>query len=193
MRLSVSLFPFLHVFLPSFALVALGEIGDKTQLLSLALVCRFRRPWVILAAIICSTLINHGVSVWLGEWLAGLVSLSVLRYVVAAGFILLGLWMLLPDKESKVDEKARYGVFLTTFILFFLAEIGDKTQLVTVTLAAHYQEYVAVLMGTTLGIVAANAPVLWLGQRFGSTRWVTWAHRISALLCISMGVATLIW
>lgn len=187
------LFSSLHAFLPSFALVALGEIGDKTQLLSLALVCRFRRPWLLLAAITSATLTNHGLSVWLGEWLASLVSLSVLQWLVAASFIALGLWMLVPDKAEAVDERSRHGVFLTAFVLFFLAEIGDKTQLATVALAAHYQSFVLVLAGTTLGMIAANAPVLWLGERIRNTRWETLAHRASAALFILMGLAALIW
>src|SRR5690606_36505549 len=113
----------MEAFLSSTLLVTLGEIGDKTQLLSLALVCRFRKPWLILAAITSATLANHGLSVWLGEWLASLVSLSVLHWLVAASFIALGLWMLIPDKADAVDERSRHGVFLTAFVLFFLAEI----------------------------------------------------------------------
>ena len=182
-----------HAFLPSFSLVALGEIGDKTQLLTLALASRFRKPWVILSAIVCSTLLNPGLSVWLGEWLAGLVSLSLLHWLVAASFILLGLWMLIPDKDEKVDVNARYGTFVTVFVLFFLAEIGDKTQLATVALAAHYHDFVGVLAGTACGIIVADAPMLWLGQRIRNTRWETWAHRASAVLFIVMGIAALIW
>lgn len=187
------LFTSLHAFLPSFALVALGEIGDKTQLLSLALVCRFRKPWLILAAIVAATLANHGLSVWLGEWLASLFSLALLHYVVAASFIALGLWMLIPDKEEALDERARYGVFVTAFVLFFLAEIGDKTQLATIALAARYQDFGVVLAATTLGMVAANAPVLWLGERIRNTRWEVIAHRVSAALFIGMGLAALLW
>lgn len=187
------LFTSLHAFLPSFALVALGEIGDKTQLLSLALVCRFRKPWLILAAIISATLANHGLSVWLGEWLASLLSLTLLQYLVAASFILLGLWMLVPDKDEGMSERTSHGVFVTAFVLFFLAEIGDKTQLATIALAAHYQSFVMVLAGTTLGMVAANAPVLWLGERIRNTHWETLAHRLSAALFILMGLAVILW
>lgn len=184
----------LHALLPSFLLVALGEIGDKTQLLSLALVCRFRKPWIILAAIITATLVNHGLSVWLGEWLAGLVPTDWLQWLVAASFILLGLWMLIPDKEEDIDDKkGKYGIFVTTLVLFFLAEIGDKTQIATIALAARYQDFAAVLAGSTLGIIAANAPILWLGQRIGGTRFETWAHRGSAVLFLVMGLAVLIW
>ncbi len=183
----------LSAFVSSFALVGLGEIGDKTQLLSLALVCRFRRPWLILGAIIAATLINHGLSVWLGEWITQWFSPSTLQWIIAASFILLGLWMLVPDKEDEISDKGRYGIFLTTFALFFLAEIGDKTQLATIALASHYQQFGLVLTGTTLGMVAANAPVLWLGERIRNTRWETWAHRLSAALFILMGLGVLLW
>lgn len=184
----------IHVFSPSFLLVFLGEMGDKTQLLSLALVCRFKKPWVILAAITLATLANHGVSVWLGEWIAGLMAAGVLKYVVAASFIALGLWMLIPDKEEEVSDNAKYGVFLTTFVLFFLAEIGDKTQLATVALAANFSGYfLVVLTATTLGMIAANAPVLWLGERIQNTRWEKTAHVLSAILFIAMGLVALFW
>lgn len=187
------MFDMFSVFLPSFALVALGEIGDKTQLLSLALVCRFRRPWVILAAIVCATLVNHGLSAWLGDYLSGLLPLSLMHYLVAASFILLGVWMLIPDKEGDASESARYGVFVTTLVLFFLAEIGDKTQLATVVLAAQYHDIATVLVATTLGMVAANAPVLWLGQRIRDSRWEARAHRVAAVLFIAMGAVALLW
>lgn len=183
----------LHAFLPSFALVALGEIGDKTQLLALAMVCRFRTPWLILAAIVLATLANHGLSVWLGEWLAGLVSTGTLRWMVGASFVVLGLWMLVPDQSEEISGHTGQRVFLTCFVLFFLAEIGDKTQLATIALAAHYQSFAGVLLGTTLGMVAANAPVLWLGQRLANTRFESLAHRLAAALFILMGLAVLIW
>lgn len=183
----------LHAFLPSFALVALGEIGDKTQLLSLALVCRFRKPWIILLAILLATLANHSLSVWLGEWLAGLAPLPILRWVIGISFVLLGLWMLIPDQPTEFSAQTSQRIFLTSFALFFVAEIGDKTQLATVALAANYQSFIAVLLGTTLGMLAANAPVLWLGQRLAHTRYETLAHRIAATLFVIMGLAVLIW
>lgn len=183
----------LHVFSPSFLLVFLGEMGDKTQLLSLALVCRFHKPWAILLAITLATLANHGVSVWLGEWIASLMHDGVLKYVVAASFMALGIWMLIPDKQEEVKGPARFGVFLTAFVLFFLAEIGDKTQLATVALAAHYQSFFVVLLATTLGMIAANGPILWLGERLQNTCWEKMAHLLSAMLFIVMGLIALFW
>ena len=181
-----------EAFVISTALIAIGEIGDKTQLLSFALAQRYRAPWLILAGILLATLLNHGLSVWLGAALAGLLPTQMLIWLLGGSFILLGLWMLIPDKDEEVGNGRRWGAFTAAFVLFFLAEIGDKTQVATIALAARFPEdYWAVLSGSTLGMVAANVPVIWLGARLTSPRIEIWAHRISAALFILFGVLTL--
>ena len=181
-----------EAFLVSTALVAVGEIGDKTQLLSFALAQRYRAPWLILSGVLLATLLNHGLSAWLGSYLAGLVDPFWLTLLLGGSFILLGLWMLIPDKEEDIDNRRSWGPFAAAFVLFFLAEIGDKTQIATVALAARFPEdFLAVVTGSTLGMMLANIPVIWLGARLTSPRVEVWAHRISAALFILFGVLTL--
>jgi len=182
----------LDAFLSSTLLVALGEIGDKTQLLSLALVVRYRKPWPILAGVVVATLINHGISVWFGDWLADTIPAGWLTWILGLSFIALGLWMLIPDKDEEVGDKYRFGPFLTSLVLFFVAEIGDKTQVATVALAVRFQEFWPVLFGTTTGMIAANLPVIWVAHRLASERFEIWAHRISAALFIAFGVWALL-
>ena len=182
----------MDAFLSSTLLVAIGEIGDKTQLLSLALVCRFRKPWPILAGVIVATLVNHGISVWFGDWLADAIPQDWLTWSLGGGFIALGLWMLIPDKDEEVGDNYRFGPFLTSLVLFFIAEIGDKTQIATVALAVRFQEFWPVLLGTTAGMIAANLPVIWVAHRLANERFETWAHRISAALFIAFGVWALL-
>ncbi len=182
----------MEAFLSSTLLVTLGEIGDKTQLLSLALVCRFRRPWPILAGVIIATLINHGLSVWFGDWLSAHIPEQWLRWILGLSFIGLGLWMLIPDKDEEVKTDPRFGPFLTALVLFFIAEIGDKTQLATVALAVRFQEFWPVLLGSTAGMIAANLPVIWVAHRLAGARLERWAHRISAALFIVFGIWALV-
>lgn len=183
----------MEALLASLTLVALGEIGDKTQLLSFALATRYRAHWPILAGITLATLINHGVSAWLGVWLANLVPMNWLQIFLGVSFIALGLWMLIPDKDEELGNGRSWGPFAASFVLFFLAEIGDKTQIATIALGARFpDEFASVLTGTTLGMVAANVPVIWLGAKLTNPRWETWAHRISALLFVLFGVLTLV-
>lgn len=181
----------MHAFLPSFLMVALGEIGDKTQLLSLALTVRFRKPWPIFAGVVVATLINHGLSVWFGEWLHQQIPTDLLKWVLGVGFIALGIWMLIPDKDEEVKGNGRFGPFLTSLALFFIAEIGDKTQVATIALAARYAEFWPVLLGTTAGMIAANLPVIWVAHRFANEHWEAWAHRISAILFLGLGLFAL--
>ncbi|MEY1660754.1 TMEM165/GDT1 family protein [Isoalcanivorax beigongshangi] len=182
-----------EAFLVSTGLVAIGEIGDKTQLLSFALAQRYRAPWAILAGVILATLINHGLSAWFGSWLAGLISMFWLTVILGIGFIGLGLWMLVPDGEEELDQKRRMGPFVAAFVLFFLAEIGDKTQIATVALAARYStDMLWVLAGSTLGMVLVNAPVIWLGALLSNGVWQRRIHMLSAALFVTMGVVTLL-
>ncbi|MFN3712073.1 MAG: TMEM165/GDT1 family protein [Alcanivoracaceae bacterium] len=183
----------MEAFIASLSLVALGEIGDKTQLLAFALACRYRVHWPILAGITLATLANHALSAWLGVLLADWLSESLLRWLLAGSFIALGIWMLIPDKDEDIPNGRQWGPFMASLVLFFLAEIGDKTQLATVALAARFpDEFIAVLAGTTLGMLAANIPVIWLGNRVRNPNLERWAHRISAGLFIALGVATLL-
>ncbi|MEQ3635254.1 MAG: TMEM165/GDT1 family protein [Thalassolituus sp.] len=177
----------------AFVLVALGEIGDKTQLLSLALILKFRKPWPILAGVVVATLLNHGACVWFGDWLASAIPLEWLRWTLGLSFIGLGLWMLIPDDDEEVEDNPRFGPFLTALVLFFIAEIGDKTQLATIALAIQFKDqFWPVLSGSTLGMIAANLPVIWLAHQFGSQQFETWAHRISAALFVGFGIVALL-
>lgn len=173
--------------------VAIAEIGDKTQLLSLFLVARFSNRWAIVAGIIAATLVNHGVSAWLGAWIAEAIPAEWLKWMVALSFFVIGAWLLIPDRDSDEESSVlKYGAFLATTVLFFIAEIGDKTQIATVVLAARYDATLAVVGGTTLGMLAANVPVIlaggWLMERIP----LTWTRRAAFVLFVAMGVITLL-
>jgi putative Ca2+/H+ antiporter (TMEM165/GDT1 family) len=159
----------MYAFLVSAGVVAVGEIGDKTQLLALLLALRFRRPWPIVFGILTATLLNHAAAGALGTWLRTLVDANVLRYVVGASFVLIALWALVPDKLGERESKAStaLAVFTTTAIAFFLAEIGDKTQVATIMLAARFDNLIAVIAGTTAGMLIADVPAVLLADRMG--------------------------
>ena len=183
----------MEAFLASITLVALGEIGDKTQLLAFALASRYKSHWRILAGIVLATLVNHGISAWAGAWAGQNLPEDWLRWILGGGFIALGLWMLIPDDDDDLDNARAWGPFMASLVLFFLAEIGDKTQVATVALGARFEDaFPAVLTGTTLGMVAANLPAIWLGNRIQNEELETWAHRISAALFIGFGVWALL-
>ena len=153
------------LFVPTL-IVALAEIGDKTQLLALLLAARFRRPWPIIWGMVVATLANHLAAGAVGNWVAGLLSPALLSWILAASFIAVALWTLIPDKleDDESSSLKRYGPFLTTLIAFFLAEMGDKTQVATVMLAAQYPHFIMVVLGTTLGMLIANVPVVLAGN-----------------------------
>lgn len=148
------------------AVVALAEIGDKTQLLALILAARFRKPWPIIAGIVAATLANHAAAGAVGAWVSGFFSATVLHWILAASFAATALWTLIPDKmdDDESSSARRFGPFVTTLIAFFLAEIGDKTQVATVMLAAQYPHLIMVIVGTTLGMLIANVPVVLAGN-----------------------------
>ena len=148
------------------AVVALAEIGDKTQLLALILAARFRKPWPIIAGIVAATLANHAAAGAVGAWVSGFFSAMVLHWILAASFAATALWTLIPDKmdDDESSSARRFGPFVTTLIAFFLAEIGDKTQVATVMLAAQYPHLIMVIVGTTLGMLIANVPVVLAGN-----------------------------
>jgi putative Ca2+/H+ antiporter (TMEM165/GDT1 family) len=176
----------------STALVALAEMGDKTQLLSFVLAAKLKRPWPIIAGIFVATLANHFLAGWVGAWLATLVSPTALKWIVALSFFAFGLWALKPDTLDEDREYSDGSVFLTTLVAFFWVEMGDKTQLATVALAARFDALAAVVMGTTLGMLVANAPAVWLGETLAHRVNMTWMRWIAALLFVLLGVLTLV-
>jgi putative Ca2+/H+ antiporter (TMEM165/GDT1 family) len=185
----------IEAFLISTGIVALAEMGDKTQLLSLVLAARFRKPWPIVWGILVATLVNHGLAGAAGAWVTTLLGPDVLRWVLAGSFIAMAAWMLIPDKldEGDGDKPLRLGVFGTTLVAFFLAEMGDKTQIATVMLAARYNVWLPVVMGTTLGMMLANVPVVWLGDRITRLVPLRIVHIVSALIFAGLGIAALVW
>ena len=184
----------MEAFLISAGIVALAEIGDKTQLLALVLAARFRKPWPILAGILVATLANHAVAGAAGAWITTLLGPQMLRWLLGASFIAMAIWMLIPDKleDQGADKSPRLGVFATTLVAFFLAEMGDKTQVATVMLAARYDAWAVVVAGTTLGMMLANAPVVWFGERVMRVLPVRAVHVVSALVFLVLGVLALI-
>ena len=187
--------PRLEAFLVSTGIVALGEMGDKTQLLALLLAARFRKPVPIVLGILVATLINHAAAGWLGGWVAGLMGPQLLRWVIGGSFVAMAAWMLIPDRLDD-DEAAgggqRFGVFGTTVVAFFLAEMGDKTQIATVALAARYPDLLAVVAGTTLGMMLANVPAVLLGDRIARKLSMTLVHGIAAAIFGVLGLLTLL-
>ena len=158
----------MEAFLTSTALVALAEIGDKTQLLSFVLAALLRKPWAIIAGIFVATLLNHALAGSVGVWLADFTPAAWLPWIIGIVFIAFGLWTLKPDEldDDDAPKNTSAGAFVTTTIAFFIAEMGDKTQFATIALAAKYDALVWVVAGTTLGMLLANVPVVWLGARF---------------------------
>jgi putative Ca2+/H+ antiporter (TMEM165/GDT1 family) len=183
----------MEAFLISTGIVALAEIGDKTQLLAFILAAKFRKPLPIIAGILVATIANHAFAGALGAWITSLVAPGTMRWVLGLSFIAMAVWTLIPDKMDD-DEAAlaRYGVFGTTLIAFFLAEMGDKTQVATVALAAQYQAVVAVVAGTTLGMMIANVPAVLLGDRIANRIPVRVVHAIAAAIFAVLGIATLL-
>ncbi len=155
----------MDVFLTSTITVALAEIGDKTQLLSLFLATRFSNKWAIVGGILVATLVNHAVSAWLGGWIGQFLQSDTGRWLIGGSFIALGLWLLIPDKDDSAESGVQgYGAFVASTVLFFLAEIGDKTQVATVLLGAQFDSVLWVTVGTTLGMLLANVPVVFAGD-----------------------------
>ncbi|WP_099732622.1 TMEM165/GDT1 family protein [Delftia sp. 60] len=183
----------MEAFLISTSVVALAEMGDKTQLLSLVLAARFRKPWPIVAGIFVATLVNHALAGAVGAWITSYLGENAMRWILGLSFIAMAIWMLIPDKldEDEVSGHSRWGVFGTTLVAFFLAEMGDKTQIATVMLAAKYNAYLWVVAGTTLGMMLANAPVVWLGDKLVKRVPIRLVHVISAVIFLVLGVLAL--
>ncbi len=183
----------MEAFLVSTGIVALAEIGDKTQLLAFILAARFRRPLPIVCGILAATLANHAAAGALGTWLTSLVAPQTLRWILGLSFIGMAIWTLIPDKFDESDAGyTRRGVFTATLIAFFLAEMGDKTQIATVALAAQYQALVPVVAGTTLGMMIANVPAVLLGERIAQRMPVRLVHGVAAVIFALVGMAILL-
>lgn len=183
----------MEAFLVSTGIVALAEIGDKTQLLAFMLAARFRRPWPIVLGILVATLVNHAGAGALGAWVTTLLAPELLRWLLGASFLAMAVWILIPDRldDEPLVHSSR-GVFLATVIAFFLAEMGDKTQVATVMLAAQYHALVAVVAGTTLGMLIANVPAVLLGDRIAHRIPVRLVHGIAAAIFAVLGLLTLL-
>ncbi|ATH12848.1 hypothetical protein CHL79_10665 [Delftia acidovorans] len=183
----------MEAFLISTSVVALAEMGDKTQLLSLVLAARFRKPWPIVAGIFVATLVNHALAGAVGAWITSYLGENAMRWILGLSFIAMAIWMLIPDKldEDEVSGHSRWGVFGTTLVAFFLAEMGDKTQIATVMLAAKYNAYLWVVAGTTLGMMLANVPVVWLGDKLVKRVPIRLVHVVSAVIFLVLGVLAL--
>jgi putative Ca2+/H+ antiporter (TMEM165/GDT1 family) len=178
----------------STGVVALAEIGDKTQLLAFILAARFKKPVPIIAGILCATLINHGLAGALGAWITSVVSPEAMRWALGLSFIAMAIWTLIPDKieEEETQVAKQLGVFGATFVTFFLAEMGDKTQIATIALAAHYAAPLTVIAGTTLGMLIADVPAVFVGNKFAAKIPMKLVHSVAAGIFALMGVLTLL-
>jgi putative Ca2+/H+ antiporter (TMEM165/GDT1 family) len=183
-----------EAFFVSTGIVALAEMGDKTQLLAFILAARFKRPLPIVAGIFAATAVNHGLAGALGAWITRVVAPEVLRWVLGVSFIAMAVWTLIPDEIENEETKAarRLGVFGATVVTFFLAEMGDKTQLATIAMAAHYGAPAVVVVGTTLGMLIADVPAVFIGERLSAKVPMKLVHAVAAALFALLGVATLL-
>lgn len=184
----------MEILLVSTGVVALAEIGDKTQLLAFILAARFKKPAPIILGILAATIVNHGLAGALGAWITATVSAEILRWVLGLSFIGMAIWTLIPDQIEEEETKVakRFGVFGATMITFFLAEMGDKTQIATVALAAHYGAPMMVVIGTTLGMLVADVPAVFVGGKLASKIPMKLVHSTAALIFALLGLATLL-
>jgi putative Ca2+/H+ antiporter (TMEM165/GDT1 family) len=183
----------MEALLVSLTTISIAEIGDRTQLLSLVLAARFRKPWPIVAGILCATLANHAVAAFLGQWFGSMLKPKILDIIVAISMIGMALWTLKPDKlDDKADSSGAMGAFIATLTSFFIAEIGDKTQIATLALAAGYSNITAVVAGTTAGMLLANVPVVFLGKAFADKLPLKTIHYGASILFAVLGVTFLI-
>jgi putative Ca2+/H+ antiporter (TMEM165/GDT1 family) len=183
----------MDAFLVATGIVALAEIGDKTQLLAFLLAARFRRPLPIVLGIFVATLLNHAFAAAVGALVSELLGPSVMRWVLGLSFLAMAIWTMIPDEIDETEAAlARLGVFMTTLIAFFVAEMGDKTQVATVALAARYSEMAMVVAGTTLGMMLANVPAVYFGERIAGKVPLALVHGIAAFIFLGLGIATLL-
>jgi Ca2+/H+ antiporter, TMEM165/GDT1 family len=184
----------MEALLVSTGIVALAEMGDKTQLLAFLLAARFKKPLPIILGIFAATAVNHGIAGALGAWITTELDPQVMRWVLGLSFIAMALWTLIPDEIEKDEAKVaqRFGIFGATLVTFFLAEMGDKTQLATVAMAAHYKTPLLVVIGTTLGMLIADVPAVFIGERLAARVPMKLVHAIAAAIFALLGVATLL-
>ena len=180
--------------LVSTGVVALAEIGDKTQLLAFILAARFKKPVPIILGILAATIVNHGLAGALGAWITATLTPEVLRWVLGLSFIGMAIWTLIPDKieEEETRIAGKFGVFGATLVTFFLAEMGDKTQIATVAMAAHYATPLLVVIGTTLGMLIADVPAVFIGDKLANRIPMKLVHSIAAGIFALLGIATLL-
>ncbi len=182
----------MEAFFVSAAVVAIAEIGDKTQLLALMLAARYRKPIPIILGIFCATLANHALAAWVGAEVAAWIGADAMRWVLAVTFIAMAGWCLIPDKADDGPQAARQaGAFLATLVAFFLVEIGDKTQIATVALAARFNSLLAVTAGTTVGMLLANVPVVLFGDAIAKRLPLKWVRAAAAILFLLLGLAAI--
>lgn len=184
----------MEALLTSTGIVAMAEIGDKTQLLAFILAARFKKPLPIIAGILAATIVNHALAGAVGAWITATISPNILRWVLGLSFIGMAIWTMIPDEIEDEEAKVakRFGVFGATLITFFLAEMGDKTQLATVALAAHFAAAVPVVIGTTLGMLIADVPAVFVGDKLAAKIPMKLVHWIAAAVFALLGVATLL-
>lgn len=184
----------MEALLVSTGVVALAEMGDKTQLLAFILAARFKKPLPIIAGILCATIVNHGLAGALGAWITTAVSPRVLRWVLGMSFLGMAAWTMIPDKIEDDETRAagRFGIFGATLITFFLAEMGDKTQIATVAMAAHYAAPLLVVVGTTLGMLLADVPAVFMGEKLAGRIPMRLLHGVAAAVFALLGIATLL-
>lgn len=184
----------MEALLVSTGVVALAEIGDKTQLLAFLLAARFKKPVPIILGILVATILNHGLAGAVGAWITHTVSPEILRWVLGASFIGMAIWTMIPDEieDEETQVAKRFGVFGATLITFFLAEMGDKTQIATVAMAAHYADPMLVVVGTTLGMLIADVPAVFIGDKLANRIPMRLVHSIAAAVFAALGIATLL-
>lgn len=178
--------------LNSFFLVFASEMGDKTQLLALVLAVRFKKPWTILLGVFIATVLNHALAAYAGGWISSLVAPTTLKWLLALLFFVFAFWILIPDKEEELKSVGQWGALTTTIVTFFMAEMGDKTQLATIALGARYSNLVLVTLGTTLGMIGSNALAIFLGEKLLKKIPMQWIRRFACLLFILFGLGILI-
>jgi Ca2+/H+ antiporter, TMEM165/GDT1 family len=183
-----------EAFLVSTFVVALAEIGDKTQLLAFMLAARYKEPLPIIAGIFVATIVNHALAGWLGVWVTSWFSPTSLRWILAAAFFAMAVWILIPDKlnQEQAPAAAPLGIFGLTVVAFFMAEMGDKTQIATVAMAAHYHLAMAVVIGSTAGMMIANVPAVIVGDRLAGKIPLRWVHGLAAMIFFGLGLATIL-
>ncbi len=183
----------LKVIFQSFLLIFASEMGDKTQLLALVLTSRYKKPWTIMAGIFAATLLNHAAASWAGGWISGFFDRRILSFILSGIFFVFAAWILIPDKDEDLHKSCRYGVFLTTLCAFFIAEMGDKTQLATIALGAQFRSPLFVTIGTTAGMLAADGIAVFLGDRLTQKISLKWIRVGACLLFAAFGLGILLY